>query len=65
MQEEPFLDFQANYVLRALDQFPKQGSAAPWKVHMDYARDLRMLRRGPVTDGMRFAGVRTRPRAAA
>jgi cation diffusion facilitator CzcD-associated flavoprotein CzcO len=65
VQEEPFLDFQAGYVLRALDQFPKQGSAAPWKVHMDYARDLLMLRRGPVTDGMRFFGVRTRPRVAA
>jgi cation diffusion facilitator CzcD-associated flavoprotein CzcO len=65
VQEEPFLDFQANYVLRALDQFPKQGSAAPWKVHMDYARDLLMLRRGSVTDGMRFSGVRARPRVAA
>jgi cation diffusion facilitator CzcD-associated flavoprotein CzcO len=67
VQEEPFLDFQAGYVLRALDQFPKQGSAAPWKVHMDYARDLLMLRRGSVTDGMRFSGARTRtrPRVAA
>ncbi len=62
MREEPFLDFQAGYVLRALDQFPKQGSAAPWKVHMDYGRDLVMLRRGSVTDGMRFSGVRARPR---
>jgi cation diffusion facilitator CzcD-associated flavoprotein CzcO len=65
VQEEPFLDFQAGYVLRALDQFPKQGSAAPWRVHMDYARDLLMLRRGSVTDGMRFSGVRARPRVAA
>ena len=65
VQEEPFLDFQAGYVLRSLDAFPKQGSAAPWKVHMDYARDLWMLRRGSVTDGMRFFGVRSRPRAAA
>jgi cation diffusion facilitator CzcD-associated flavoprotein CzcO len=65
VQEEPFLDFQAGYVLRALDQFPKQGAAAPWRVHMDYARDLLMLRRGSVTDGMRFFGVRSRPRVAA
>jgi cation diffusion facilitator CzcD-associated flavoprotein CzcO len=65
VEEEPFLDFQAGYVLRALDQFPKQGSAAPWRVHMDYARDLLMLRRGSVTDGMRFSGVRARPRVAA
>jgi cation diffusion facilitator CzcD-associated flavoprotein CzcO len=65
VEEQPFLDFQAGYVLRSLDQFPKQGSEAPWKVHMDYARDLWMLRRGSVTDGMRFAGVRTRPRVTA
>jgi cation diffusion facilitator CzcD-associated flavoprotein CzcO len=65
VEEEPFLDFQAGYVLRALDQFPKQGSAAPWRVHMDYARDLLMLRRGSVTDGMRFSGVRARQRVAA
>jgi hypothetical protein len=34
---------------------------------MDYARDLLMLRRGSVTDGMRFSGTRTRtrPRVAA
>jgi len=65
VREEPFLDFQAGYVLRSLDQFPKQGSAAPWRVHMDYARDLWMLRRGPVTDGMRFSGVRSGSRVPA
>ena len=30
--EEPLLDFQAGYVLRSLDLFPKQGSQAPWKL---------------------------------
>jgi monooxygenase len=58
VQEEPFLDFQAGYVLRSMDQFPKQGSKAPWKIHMDYVRDL--LMRGSVTDGMRFFGARRR-----
>ncbi|HEV2062805.1 MAG TPA: NAD(P)/FAD-dependent oxidoreductase [Solirubrobacteraceae bacterium] len=55
VEEEPFLDFQAGYVMRSLDQFPKQGSKAPWRVHQNYARDLVALRHGPVTDGMRFA----------
>jgi monooxygenase len=53
--EEPFLDFQAGYVMRSLDQFPKQGSEAPWRVQQNYAKDLVALRHGPVTDGMRFA----------
>ncbi len=53
--EEPFLDFQAGYVLRSLDQFPKQGSVAPWKVSMNYARDLVALRHGAVDDAMRFS----------
>ena len=55
VEEEPFLDFQAGYVLRSLDQFPKQGSKAPWKVSMNYARDLVSLRYGSVTDAMRFS----------
>ncbi len=58
VHEAPFLDFQANYVLRSVQDFPRQGAVAPWKVHMDYVRDLLMLRRGSVTDGMRFSGTR-------
>jgi monooxygenase len=53
--EEPLLDFQAGYVLRSLDAFPKQGSKAPWKLSMSYPKDLVALRFGSVTDeGMRF-----------
>ncbi len=55
VDEEPFLDFQAGYVLRSLDQFPKQGSEAPWKVSMNYARDVVALRHGSVSDAMRFS----------
>jgi cation diffusion facilitator CzcD-associated flavoprotein CzcO len=55
VQEEPLLDFTSGYVLRSLDQFPKQGSRAPWKVHQNYPKDVVSLRHGSVTDGMRFA----------
>ncbi len=55
VEEEPLLDFSAGYVLRSVDQFPKQGSKAPWKLHMSYPRDLVALRHGPVTDGMKFS----------
>ncbi len=57
--EEPMLDFTAGYVLRALDQFPQQGSKAPWKMRMSYAHDVVALRRGAVDDGaVVFGGTR-------
>ncbi len=49
--EEPFLEFQAGYVLRSLHQFPKQGSKTPWRLRQSYARDVTALRYGEVADG--------------
>jgi hypothetical protein len=61
VDEEPILDFTSSYVLRAIDKFPKQGARAPWRVHMNYFRDLVTLRFGSLDDGaMRFS--RTAPR---
>ncbi|WP_067689650.1 flavin-containing monooxygenase [Nocardia jejuensis] len=61
----PFLDFEPGYVLRVIDSLPKQGDRAPWKLHMNYLRDLPKMRYGRITDpAMRFerathgAGVR-------
>ena len=50
MELQPLLDFQAGYVLRSLDQLPRQGGAAPWNLAMNYAKDAKYLRRGSVTD---------------
>jgi hypothetical protein len=56
VEARPFLDFQANYVLRSLDAFPQQGSEAPWQLRQNYTRDLVTLRFGRVDDGtMRFS----------
>ena len=53
--EEPFLDFAANYVLRSVDQFPKQGSVAPWKLKMNYFVDRKNLRKASIhDDDMKF-----------
>jgi len=49
--EEPFMDFSAGYVLRALHKFPKQGSKAPWRLRQNYARDIKTLRHDPIDDG--------------
>jgi len=54
--ERPLLDFQAGYVLRSIDELPKAGSRAPWRLGMSYAHDLLKLRYGPIDDGaMRFS----------
>ena len=37
-------------MLRAIDQFPRQGSKAPWRLYQNYARDLVLLRFGPIED---------------
>ena len=54
--EEPFMDFQAGYVLRALDRLPTQGSRAPWKLRQSYYLDAWSLRRSDLEDGaLRFS----------
>lgn len=49
-EEEPMLDFSANYVLRAVDQFPKQGKKIPWRVYQNYILDFVNLRLRPLRD---------------
>jgi cation diffusion facilitator CzcD-associated flavoprotein CzcO len=52
----PFLDLTAGYVQRSLTQLPKQGRRTPWRLHQNYLRDVRLMRRGPLEDeGIRFS----------
>ena len=61
-ETEPIIDLMAGYVLRAIDQLPRQGVDTPWRLHQNYPRDIAMLKRGPVEDEwMEFSGA---PRAA-
>ncbi len=54
--EEPIIDFSSGYVLRALDQLPKQGSKRPWRLYQNYPLDLRSLRHGAIEDdALRFS----------
>jgi monooxygenase len=60
MSTEPFLDLASGYVLRSIHTLPKQGSRAPWRLYQNYARDVLMMRRGPVVDeGIEFSNPRT------
>jgi len=47
---EPLLDFNSGYVLRSIDNLPKQGSRAPWKLHQNYPRDVLLMRHGAIED---------------
>ena len=52
----PVLDLKAGYILRSLDELPKQGSRAPWRLKQNYPYDVAMLRWGAIEDeGMEFA----------
>jgi monooxygenase len=48
--ELPFMDFAPGYFLRSIDQLPKSGSKAPWRLKQNYLFDLRLIRQGKVDD---------------
>jgi cation diffusion facilitator CzcD-associated flavoprotein CzcO/pimeloyl-ACP methyl ester carboxylesterase len=50
----PLIDLQAGYVLRNIDDLPRQGARTPWRLHQNYLRDFQLLRLGRVTDDVRF-----------
>jgi hypothetical protein len=55
VEERPFMEFMPGYVLRSLDQLPKQGSVKPWRLNANYLADLRLIRHGKIADdGLRF-----------
>ncbi len=49
--EEPMLSFTSGYVQRAIQNFPRQGSKAPWKLRQNYALDLLDLKFSRLDDG--------------
>lgn len=57
---EPIIDLKSGYVLRALGELPRQGASAPWRLHQNYVKDVRLLKRGPIDDEMLFS-ARARP----
>jgi cation diffusion facilitator CzcD-associated flavoprotein CzcO len=62
----PFIDLKSGYVLRSIDKLPKQGDAAPWRLHQNYPRDVLLLRRGPLEDeGITFSRIAAKKTAAA
>jgi cation diffusion facilitator CzcD-associated flavoprotein CzcO len=50
VRELPFIDFSSGYIQRTIDQFPKQGARAPWRLYQNYALDILSLKRGAIED---------------
>ncbi|RLV48140.1 NAD(P)/FAD-dependent oxidoreductase [Nocardioides mangrovicus] len=50
MKTAPFLDFAAGYVLRSVEQLPRQGSSGRWRMPQNYLRDAVRMRLGRVRD---------------
>ncbi|HEU5109885.1 MAG TPA: NAD(P)/FAD-dependent oxidoreductase, partial [Micromonosporaceae bacterium] len=62
----PLIDLTSGYVLRSPAALPRQGPVAPWRLHQNYLRDVRLIRHGPLTgDGMRFSRVMPSPARSA
>jgi monooxygenase len=51
VREAPFMDFSPGYVLRSIEDFPRAGSKAPWRLKMNYLFDLIVLTLSSVDDG--------------
>jgi cation diffusion facilitator CzcD-associated flavoprotein CzcO len=52
LPRSPLLDLASGYVLRSLEELPKQGPIAPWRLRQSYARDAVTLRHGALEDGV-------------
>ena len=46
----PFADLSSGYIMRAISEFPRQGSKDPWRREQHYVRNLRAMRRAPADD---------------
>ncbi|MES3040689.1 MAG: NAD(P)/FAD-dependent oxidoreductase [Pseudomonadota bacterium] len=58
-----FLNLRSNYVQRANDHLPRQGSKVPWQNLDDYLKDFPALRYGNLEDGyLSFEGKNLRKR---
>jgi hypothetical protein len=47
---EPLLNLDSGYILRSVQQLPRQGSRAPWRLRQNYALDAVTLKLGGIED---------------
>jgi monooxygenase len=61
VREEQLFPLMSGFVLRSIDQIPKQGSSEPWMLRPLYPVALRKLRHGSLEEGMRFSRAGSGP----
>ena len=61
MDQRPILDLASGYVMRAVEQFPKQGSKSPWNMRQNYILDRLHSTLGNLGDHMEFSGPASPP----
>ena len=50
LKPTPLLNLNSNYIYRAANMLPKQGTDAPWRVYQNYILDYKMLRIDNIKD---------------
>jgi len=50
--EQQLIDFSSGYILRALDELPRQGDREPWKLRQNYLKDVRSINHDRIDDGV-------------
>ncbi|WP_047863987.1 flavin-containing monooxygenase [Rubrobacter aplysinae] len=57
MERRPLLDLTSGYVQRAIGDFPKQGSRAPWTMRQNYVLDALSMKTAKLDREMEFGRV--------
>jgi len=52
VKELPLLDFSSGYVQRSINEWPRQGDRVPWRLYQNYPRDLFLIERAKLADGV-------------
>jgi cation diffusion facilitator CzcD-associated flavoprotein CzcO/pimeloyl-ACP methyl ester carboxylesterase len=48
----PFLDLDAGYIRRGVDEMAKQGEHTPWRLHQNYMKDIGLFSERGIEDGV-------------
>ena len=51
-QRSWIVDFSSNYMQRSMHLYPKQGDREPWLNPQNYSKDVNMIRKAPINDGV-------------
>ena len=65
MARNPWIDFQAGYLLRVMDKLPSQGDRHPWLNIQNYKLDQKLMLEDLIDDGALIFSSRNAEKMAA